>query len=228
MDPMEFIIENHILSSGSCETQASLAESAQLLEIKKGEHLFHDKEPVDRLYFVVEGHFTLYKLNNLGEKRIIFILGKGNLLNDSVRPSLTTSVSAKAFNDGRVLSIPKKTMLSLMEKDHKLTMAILDTIEHKVRRLHRQLKNSSGSIRMDRRLAAKLWKLSKDYGVETDEGICIDLDLTHHFIADLLGTKRETISRQMKVLTDLGLIITSKGQIIIPSREDLMEFFQGL
>src|SRR5699024_10893185 len=122
MDCFEFIRENHILSASSKETKDALEREAKIYKVKKGEHLFHDKEKVSRLYFVVEGHFTLYKLNNLGEKRIIFILGKGNLLNDSVRPALTSSISAKAFNDGSVFSIAKETMLDLMKDDHQLTM----------------------------------------------------------------------------------------------------------
>lgn len=79
---------------------------------------------------------------------------------------------------GKLIKVPKDKLLAVMEQDFQLTKAILDSMALKIRRLYRQLKNTSGSIRLDKKIAEKLWKLSTDYGVPCKEGICIDIFLT--------------------------------------------------
>ena len=51
-----------------------------------------------------------------------------------------------------------------MKQDFKLTEVILYSMSKKIRRLYRQIKNTVPT-KMDKRVAAKLWKLSKDYGL---------------------------------------------------------------
>jgi CRP-like cAMP-binding protein len=87
------------------------------------------------------------------------------------------------------------------------------------------MKNTSNNLRGDRRIAAKLWKLSRDHGVKTSRGVEINFDLTITTFAEFLGSQRETVSRQIKTLTDAGLLIVKNSRFIIPSREKLLEFF---
>lgn len=223
---MKALREHPILAKGTPLSQKRLREGATLRKVRKGEHLFHDKDRVDEVFFVISGNFTLYKLNSLGEKKVIFVLGKDSLLNETVATELPVSISVEAFSDAEVIAVPKELLLELMEEDTVLALEILKEMEHKIRRLYRQLKNTTGSLRMDKRLASKLWKLSKDHGVPEERGVRIDLSLSNTYLADLLGAKRETISRQMKILLERGLVIQEKQQIIIPSQARLRKYFQ--
>lgn len=215
-----------LLAKADPLTLEKLRDAALVKEISKGEHLFHDKDRVEEVYFVISGNFTLYKLNSLGEKKVIFVLGKNSLLNETIGTDLPTSISVEAFSDAKVIAIPKDLLLELMEEDFGLSLEILKEMEHKIRRLYRQLKNTAGSIRMDKRLASKLWKLSKDHGIPDAKGVRINLPLSNTYLADLLGTQRETISRQMKVLLEEELIIRENQEIIIPSPTQLRKYFQ--
>jgi CRP-like cAMP-binding protein len=97
----------------------------------------------------------------------------------------------------------------------------------KVRRLYHLMKNTSNNLRGDRRIAAKLWKLSRDHGVQTAQGVEINFDLTITALAEFLGSQRETVSRQIKSLTDAGLLTVKNSRFIIPSREKLLDFFEN-
>lgn len=44
---------------------------------------------------------------------------------------------------------------------------------------------------MERKIAAKLWKLGRDFGVDTEDGVMIDIDLTITLMADLVGAPRK-------------------------------------
>ena len=88
-----------------------------------------------------------------------------------------------------------------MMNDFELTKIVISSLSIKVRRLYRQLKNST-PIKVEKRVAAKLWKLSKDYGIEVEDGTVIDMNISITYLADMFGAPRETISRALKILQD--------------------------
>ena len=211
-------------------SEASLKQLALLGEVKKhtvGSHLFRDKEDITTLYFVVMGSVSLYKLNENGNKRVIFILGEGKIINDVIIQDLPSSVNCEIFEEALILSYDKYTFLNIMEKDFILSKNIICSLAMKVRRMYRQLKNATGVIKMEKRLAAKLWKLSKDYGVSCDNGIVINMNISITYLADLLGSKRETISRALKILLNENLIEYKDKKIKVISQEKLAEFFKA-
>ena len=85
------------------------------------------------------------------------------------------------------------------------------------------MKNTTNNLRGDKRIAAKLWKLSRDHGVKTKYGTEINFDLTITTLAEFLGSQRETVSRQVKILTSAGLLIIQNSRFIIPDREKLLD-----
>lgn len=207
-------------------TLKELEKCGILLEMKSGQHLYRDKDEVNNVYFVISGMATLYKNNGLGEKKIIFVYGKGSMLNEVVLQDLFESSSCEILKSGIILAFPKKRFIQLMEQDFRLNKAVLDSMALKIRRLYRQLKNTTNAMLGEKRLAAKLWKLSRDYGEKTDKGTVVQMDLTITYLADMMGSKRETVSRQLKKLTEKGLIQYEKNTFIIPDMEQLNFYFK--
>jgi CRP-like cAMP-binding protein len=82
------------------------------------------------------------------------------------------------------------------------------------------------SILLERKLASKLWKLARDFGIPTEEGVEIDLNLTITFLADMLGVPRETTSRACTVLVDQGLIRMNRKRITIVDTGKIVHFFR--
>ena len=211
-------------------SKTSLEKLAYLGEVKKytvGSHIFRDKEDVTTLYVVVSGSVSLYKLNENGHKRVIFILGVGKMINDVIIQDLPASINCEIFEEAQILSYDKYTFLDIMENDFNLSKNIIGSLAMKVRRMYRQLKNASGIIRMEKKLAAKLWKLSKDYGVPCGNGVIINMNMSITYLADLLGSKRETISRALKILSNENLIEYENKKIKVINQEKLSQFFKA-
>lgn len=215
-----------VLKAASDASLLVLADIGRICFLKKGDILFFDKENVNDVYIVISGTVSLFKINGNGEKKVIFILGKGKMINEVILQDLPASISCEIFEDAEILSFPKKEFLRVMEKDFSLTKEVLNSMALKIRRLYRQLKNTSNSIRGDKRIAAKLWKLSMDYGVICEQGIKIDMEISITYLADLLGSKRETVSRQLKELTIKNLLIMDGHYFIVPDRDKLGKYFK--
>ena len=125
-----------------------------------------------------------------------------------------------------VMVLPADRFIQVMDKDGRLAREVMGAMALKIRRLYRQLKNTTNAPSGEKRLAAKLFKLGKDYGVCSGDGIMIDMNLSITYLADMLGSKRETVSRQVKRLTELGLINMEKNRITIPDMKKISEYFK--
>lgn len=193
--------------------------------LKKGMHLFRDKDKVNNIYIVESGKVALYKLNESAHKKIIFILGKEAIINAVILDNLPASINCEVFEDTEILSFERVKFIEVMKKDFELTTIVMNSLAKKVRRMYRQMKNTT-PIKVEKRVAAKLWKLSKDYGIEIKEGILIDLNISVTYLADMFGTPRETISRALKILQNEKLIVCKSKQILIVDKDKLSKFFK--
>ncbi len=207
-------------------TIGKILEESDVKEHRAGEILFEDKEDVFTVYFVLKGIVSLYKINECGQKKVIFMLGKGKIINEVIIKELPASINCEIFEDAVILGIKKEKLLNIMKEDFDLCKNIIISLSSKTRRLYRQLKNTPSSIKIEKRLAAKSYKLAKDYGVEHKDGIVIDMEISITYMADLLGSQRETVSRAMKVLQKNNLINYKSKKIIISNFEKLALFFK--
>lgn len=208
------------------KSRQALMQCSVLMELKGGQHIYRDKDHVNDVYFVIDGMVSVYKINTIGEKKVIFAYGKGNMINEAVLQGYHSSESCEVLKSAVILAVPKNRFLQMMEQDFRLNKAVLDSMAVKIRRLYRQLKNTTNAMVGEKRLAAKLWKLSRDYGVRESRGIVIHMDLTVTYLADMVGSTRETVSRQLKKLTEQGLVIWDKTHFIIPDPEQLKQYYK--
>ena len=209
------------------ETLSRLNDICYIRELKKNEHLFRDKEIINSIYIVKSGKVALYKQSESAQKKVIFILGKESIINEIIIDDLPSSINCEAFENAEIICFDRIKFIDIMKDDFELSKIIINSLAIKVRRLYRQSKNSI-PIKVEKRVAAKLWKLSRDYGREVEEGTLIDLSITITYLADVFGAPRETISRALKILNNKGLIINKNKKIIIPDREKLIRFFKDI
>ncbi|MBW9156833.1 Crp/Fnr family transcriptional regulator [Clostridium tagluense] len=203
-----------------------IRESVIIKKIKKSQILFAEREIINNIYIVLDGKVTMYRLSEKGQKRVIYILNSGEIINEVIFDNSTASINCEGFEDSELISISKADLLKIMKKDFKLTEVILYSMSKKIRRLYRQIKNTV-PIKMDKRVAAKLWKLSKDYGVQTEEGVLIDIKISITYLADMLGSSRETISRAVKELEIMDMVKIKHRKFIV-NREKLSRYFKGV
>lgn len=225
MDVREAANKITVLQAANPASLAALMPYALIKRFKKGQHLFLDKDNVQNVYFLAKGTVSLYKLSSNHEKKVIFIYGAGAMLNETVFDSKPESINCEFLSNSDILCFDKNRFLFVCEQDFELTKAVMNSMSLKLRKLYHQMKNTANTVRGDKRIAAKLWKLSRDHGVPCKEGTMIGFNMTITYLAELIGSKRETVSRQLKILTGQNLVIVDKNRFIVPDRDKLLIFF---
>lgn len=208
------------------ETVEKLWQCGRVKEFPKGNLVMRAKESMDCVCVQLSGKSMVYNMTHHGKRKIIFILGRGALLNEHVLNEHLTSLYCETLEKSEIFMVPGTIFQRFMEEDFSLVRVVLESQERKIWRLEHQLKNTMGSIYLERKLAAKLWKLARDFGILTEEGIEIDINLPVTLLADMLGAPRETASRVCSTLTEYGLMKVRKKRIIIVNPEKMSEFYK--
>ena len=227
-----------IFSKLSEKTITRLASILIKKELKKGEILFFEREKVNNIYIVGKGSVFLYRDSLKDYRRIVFILGDGKVINEVIFDGKSASINCEAFEKSIIYSFPIEELKNIMREDFDLSYAFLTSTGHKVRKLYRQLKNAT-PIGLDKKLAAKLWKFSDGFGVDcyaknlsckNKSSNCIgwaqiNKNISITFLAEMLGSTRESISREMKKLESFDLIKWENKRLLV-KREDLLNFYR--
>lgn len=220
------LYQQHFFQDVSPDTLEKLWQAGTVKEFPKGHVLIRAKEDVASVYVQLSGKSIIYNLTHTGKRKIIFVFGEGTLLNEHVLNTHAASLYCETIEKSRIFVLPIQKFLHCMEQDFSLTKAVLEMQERRIWRLGHQLKNTMGSIYLERKLAAKLWKLSRDFGIKTAEGIEIDINMSITFLADMLGAPRETTSRLCNTLTDYGLMKIRKKRITITNPQRMSNFYK--
>lgn len=216
-----------VLAKASDESRRALAEIGKWQSIQKEEILFRERERVDEVYFVADGFVALYRVMHTHDYKAVFVCAKGDMLNEVVLDEPVASVSCRALSpEVKLLAIDRNAFLDIMENDCGLRRAVFSSLSKKLRRTYHQLGNSGNSLRLDRQVAAKMYKLGRDFGEmrQGEDGLWIGFPLSITFLAELVGSKRETVSRVVKKLADMGFVRTDQGGFWIADLERLKEY----
>ncbi len=211
----ERVKSRNVLDKLSAESRDRLFEIGQLEKKKKGEIIFLERDKIEYMYFIVEGFVSLYRNSRYGEEKVIFIATDGEVINEVALQDEKTSIAAKTLSDVTLLKVYVKNLQELMKDDFMMTKLIYDSMAQKLRRLYRQVGNANGTFPIEKRLAARIWKLSRDYGKEVEAGRKIKFETTVTLLANMVGAKRETVSRIVSHMRKDGILKHDKGILIV-------------
>ncbi len=201
---------------------------ASLKQIERREILFSDGEEAKGFYVILSGKIKLYKVSPEGKEQILHVVSapdafaEAALFLEGSYPAF-----AEALTDCQLLFFPKKDFIQFLEKNPQLSINMIVTLSHYLRRfaaLIEELSLKEVSSRMAKYLVDLSLRLSKE-GRNPKE---VELDLTKTQLALKLGTISETLSRTLGKMKAKGIIDVKKNKIIILNREALEELASGL
>jgi CRP/FNR family cyclic AMP-dependent transcriptional regulator len=148
-----------------------------------------------------------------GREVILSVLGVGEffgemaLIDDEPR-----SAHVIAMEDSTLLVLRREDFQGILKQSPGIALALLRELSRRLRRVDEKV-GSLVLLDVNGRVAQLLLELADEEGGER-----ITRKLTHHTIAQMIGSSRETVSRTMRELVDKGLIEVSRKDIVIRDR----------
>ncbi len=206
MKLQEAIQNKPFFAQAASETQSKLLSYGMCRRYPKKEYLFHVHDAVDQLFIVVSGLAVLERVTDNSHRRAIFLLREGEILNEVVLEQSMASADCYALTELEAVCFPRALFLELMQEDFALAKAVLDSMAVKIRRLYRQLERTTKMETLDVQVSSRLWKLGRDFGVNREDYVELPFDLSITFLAGMVGSNRETVSRIIKKLSQQQLV----------------------
>jgi CRP/FNR family transcriptional regulator len=201
---------------------------ASLKKVQKKEILFSDGEEARGFYVILSGKIKLYKVSVEGKEQILHIVSapdafaEAALFLEGSYPAF-----AEALTDCQLLFFPKRDFIRLIEKNPQLSINMIVTLSHYLKRfasLIEELSLKEVSSRVAKYLIDLQMKSTKE-GKSPKE---VELDLSKTQLALKLGTISETLSRTLAKMKAKGIIDVKRNKILILNRETLEELASGL
>lgn len=186
---------------------------------KKGEVIFEEGETLNGVYCVRDGVCKLTKLSENGKDQVVKLVVKGGLLGKrSIVSQETTNLSAVALNDMEMCFIPKREILSDLERNPNFTMDVLHTMAEELRESDNSLVDMAQKS-VKRRMADTLLYIHDNFGTD-DEGH-LSIVISREDYASIVGTATESAIRILSQFKKEGLISTSGKKIKIENANAL-------
>ena len=169
-----------------------------------------------------KGKVKVTKLSHDGKEIILEIISPFDIFGGvAVLRNFPYPANAIAMEDSEVVKISRKNLMRLVDRFPNLMHCIALQLGDRMKSSYDSLK-SIALERVEARIAALILKLSNKVGVETKEGLMIDMRLTKQDVADMVGTTVETSIRTFSKFKKDGLVTDADGKIVIKDREGLM------
>lgn len=191
---------------------------------KKKEDIFTEGDAPEWFYIVLTGKVKVTKISHDGKEIILELISPHDIFGGvAVLRNFPYPANAVAMEDSEILKISRKNLMRVVDRFPNLMFCIALQLGDRMKSSYDTLKNIALE-RVEARIAALLLKLGNKVGVETDEGLMIDMRLTKQDVADMVGTTVETSIRTFSRFRKEGLVSDSDGKIIIKDRDGLMSF----
>lgn len=174
-----------------------LFASSQPRRFEAGSILSDPSSAPERAFLCTSGTLKVTKLLSNGREILITILESGSIWSDrSLLKGYWREVFIETISPTETVSIDREAFEKFLYAHPERLTQFMTRISEQMSDALTLLEDFRGRD-VASRLASVLVRFSKQHGVATEKSVVIELPFTHQDLANMIGTARETVSRNM-------------------------------
>lgn len=202
-----------------------ILEKSNIKKYQKNELILQrdqqNKYKDDALYILLEGIIQIGYLSPLGRFHAFNYHSEKNVINlFSCLQDQVPEYDYYAFNQVKVLVIPKHIFLEELSQNNALSQQVMRLLALRMHYLMAELKFLHVA-NLHQKISKTLLSLAHQYGVKHHLGTEIKLKISQHDLADLLSASRQTVNKEIKKLVGLDVLNWQYENIIIKDKDYL-------
>ena len=204
--------------NGAAALRATMVQST----VARGEVIFAEGEPGDRLFVVLEGKVKLGQTSSDGREQVMAVLGPSEMFGELslFDPGDRTS-TATAVTDSVLLGLGQRDLRPWLTGRPEVAEALLQALAKRLRRTNEAMADLVFSD-VPGRVAKALLELSEKFGEEQPDGSrLVSHDLTQEELAQLVGASRETVNKSLADFAQRGWLRLEARAVILLDIERL-------
>lgn len=225
-EPARLLRDTPLFSGIDAEVAEELARRMVRRTFRRDQPLFHQGDPGDALYVVVDGAVAVVVSSENGDRIVLTtvyapdVLGEIALLDGGAR-----SAGAEAVVDTAVLMLSRTAFLDALRQSPSLAEPLLRSLGGLVRRLSEQATDFV-FLDLPGRVAKVLLRLADETGPD-EYGGPVRVEVTQGRLAEMAGGTRQTVNQILQTFQQRGLVEVHGRKLVI-CRPDLLRRRAGL
>jgi len=203
-----------------------IEEKQQLIKLGTRKHFLKDEticslgRTNDEIYILIAGRVKIFELTTEGREVILWFCTAGELF--GIADALTANeigtrrINARSCGYTELLSVNYLDFLQFVKENPKVSLPLLQLLSFRLREISEVLSDVS-SVDVTSRVIKLLRRLGDRYGRRVENGIFLELPVTHQEMADMIGASRQTVTTVLGDLRRRGLIQTEHRTMFIRS-----------
>jgi len=181
----------------------------------RGEIILNQEDEGDSMFVIIKGRVKIFLMAEDGREVILSIMKPGDFFGEmSLLDGKPRSASASALEPSDLLVLKRDGFASVITASPGIALKIMSEMSGRLRIADERI-GSLSLLDVYGRVARVLLQLAKSEGKPCPEGIVIESLPTHHDIASMVGSSRETVSRVLGDLSRRGyLTLTGRKAVI--------------
>jgi CRP/FNR family cyclic AMP-dependent transcriptional regulator len=195
----------------------SLADSSQLVYAKKGQYIFFQSDPPDKIFIVRSGLISIVLESPDGREMVINEMVAGDIFGEvGAITSKPRSTSAFSNKDSHLLAIPTPDFLEILDREPVLTRRLLMTTASRLRSSSAR-EGALAFLDAQARLALLMLQLEEQ---APEKGY---ITISQEELAQRTGQTRQTVAKALGRWRRAGWVITGRGHIVLMKREEFVQ-----
>ncbi len=189
----------------------------------RGAVIFHEGSPSASVVIVLSGRVKVASDTASGVEVVLAVRGPGALLGElSAIDGGPRSATVTALEPVTALAIPTAEFERHLQTHARVAFLFMRELTRRLRDADRK-RIEFGAFDTTGRVAARLVELADRFGVQTEEGLRINLPLSQDELAGWTGSSREAVGKALRTLRTEGWIRTGRLRVVITDLAALKE-----
>ena len=215
MVTLEFLAKVPIFETLSVEQLQPLGEKMRPRKYQRGEVVFHQDDPGDRMHIIVQGRVRISLDSDDGREKDVALLQPGECFGEmALLDGSNRSAKATAVEEIETLVLMRDDFLDFIREYPEVATHTTAVLTNRLRNAN-QMMGDLAFLDVPTRVAKQLIELAMkqlDGAAPSGE---IEIAIGQDELARLVGSSRETVSRALTSYRRMGLLSTSHRRISI-------------
>lgn len=227
MDKLMLLSQINIFDELPKEELKKLDQVTLTAPIKKGTIILSPTQQMRSLFFLKKGQVRLYKVSSTGKEFTVDLLSEGNVFGETSSFSLTESeIYAETMVDSFVCTLTKDQFEDFIRQNPAIAINLITILTSKLKEMY-QITESIAYKDVKYRIVLLLMQLSNRFGVRSGEWQTVEVKITQHDIASMIGSSRETVSLFLGELEKEEVIMKKPLKINTALAKEVYEVDEG-
>jgi CRP/FNR family cyclic AMP-dependent transcriptional regulator len=207
---------------GDNEIDAVLAH-ATVASHSQGDQIFAKGDPGNSMMAVLKGRVMITAPSQDGRQVVLTVMRDGDVFGEiALLDGKERTADATAATDCELLTVPRRSLLSLLDRRPDLCIELLIVLCERLRRTNEQVEDLA-FLDLEARIAKVLVRLAEESGNGRSSTRPVGVKISQRALGELVGGSRESVNKHLQDWKRSGIIAIEKGSIVIHDIEALTE-----